>query len=80
MANFPAKFILFFVTVMLFCAKVEGTQNQKIRVKKGIVSHYLMKLYTIWASRSNQTDDRKLPFNATAVRAMHFSSIQSKMS
>ena len=80
MASFPAKFVLFFVAVMLFCAKVEGTQNQKSRVKKGIVPYYLMKLYTIWASRSNQTGDNKLPFNSTAVRAMHFSSIRSKMS
>ena len=75
MASFVAKFILFFLAFTLFCAKIQGTDNHGRRVKKGTVSSHLMRLYNILTNQSNQTT---MPFNATAVRAMHFSSIQSK--
>jgi hypothetical protein len=75
MATFAAKLIFYFAILTVLSVRVQGTRGNKV-----IVSSYLMKLYNIWTNQSNQTTNQKIPsFNATAVRAMYFTSIQSKM-
>ena len=65
-------------TVHSVRSRDQGTGNQH-----GLVSRYITKLYDRWTNQTNQSSADgnvfKMPYNSTAVRAMFFSSIQSKI-
>ena len=83
MANFATKLFLCFVMLTVHSVGTQGqgtAARQANRAPHGLVSRYITKLYNTLTNQTNQSraNASKIPFNATAVRAMFFSSIQSK--
>lgn len=81
MASIAIKLVLLFVIFTTACVRATAQTKKQNHVKKARnfpIPNYLVELYNKWTNQSDQST-KKIPFNATAIRAMYFTSIQSKI-